>query len=162
MNPRRLERWCIDGLGPPVGDDFGPQFRHFAQLSVISVSGRDADTAARRLGGPWVRLRDGRSRPSSGSSGLIQSPERHLCPYLTSQPDLGRLRVCCCGAAGRVDDNGHSADCRLSWSKWSRPSAVMLPVVPRKLASQPSASSGPFAVTPCAIFSGRLLQTGRT
>ena len=78
VNPRRLERWCIDGLGPPDGDDFGPQFQHFAQLSVISVSGRDADTAARRLaarGYACRRLRPALLRelgidPESGASPL--------------------------------------------------------------------------------------------
>ena len=49
VTPRRLERWCADGLGAAPGASLGKELAHFQQLASISSSGRDSDLTARRL-----------------------------------------------------------------------------------------------------------------
>jgi hypothetical protein len=78
VTPRRLERWCTDGLGPLEDEAFNTEMEHFAKVAVISVSGRDADTTARRLaprGQACKRLRPALLRelgidPESGPSSV--------------------------------------------------------------------------------------------
>lgn len=49
IEPRRLERWCADGLGAAEQLSFEVQVAHYAQLSHLSRSGHDVDVTARRL-----------------------------------------------------------------------------------------------------------------
>ena len=109
--PRRLERWCLDGLGPAADTNFSVQVAHFAQLTTISKSGRDADAAARRLaarGYACERLR----------SALLDELD---IPPVAGPPSLGALDL----SSGPSGDPGFAAVEHLA--EWMTADTVGLP-----------------------------------
>jgi hypothetical protein len=83
VTPRKLERWSHDGLGPLGERDLSALARHYAEVSSLSTTGRDADTVAKRLcarGLPCVRLRGAILR----ELGLATEPP----PVVPPMPDL--------------------------------------------------------------------------
>lgn len=87
VTPRKLERWSHDGLGPLGEQDFSALARHYAEVSSLSTTGRDADTVAKRLcarGLPCERLRGAILR----ELGLSPEPPSDIPPMpdLSSEP----------------------------------------------------------------------------